>query len=100
MTDWDGTVSEIFINGESTGIIAYQPYKLDISKWIRKGDNQIEVRVMGSHRSLLGPHHNKTAQGISGPWHWQKVSGEMPAGEQYILPDYGMNQPFVLRSGE
>lgn len=37
---------------------------------------------------------------ISGPWHWQKVSGEMPAGEQYILPDYGMNQPFVLRSGE
>lgn len=100
LTDWDGTVSEVFVNGESTGIIAYQPYKLDVSKWIRKGDNQIEVRVIGSHRSLLGPHHNKTAQGISGPWHWQKVSGEMPAGEQYILPDYGMNQPFVLRSGE
>lgn len=36
---------------------------------MHRGENQIEVQVTGSHRSLLRPRRDKTTLGISGPWH-------------------------------
>jgi hypothetical protein len=40
-----GDIAEIWINGEPIGITWHAPYRLNISKAVHKGMNQLEVRV-------------------------------------------------------
>jgi hypothetical protein len=44
--------AEVFVNGESTGIRVAQPFKFNLSKFIKPGENNIEVRVANT----LAPH--------------------------------------------
>ncbi len=37
--------AEVFVNGESVGIRVAAPFKFNLSKFIKSGENQIEVRV-------------------------------------------------------
>ena len=45
------------VNGEEVGEIAWKPYSLDITPFIKNGKNTIELTVFASLRNLLGPHH-------------------------------------------
>lgn len=38
-------IAEVFINGSSAGILWTRPYALDITRFIRKGNNEITVKV-------------------------------------------------------
>ncbi|MDR3252284.1 MAG: hypothetical protein LBT35_01785 [Tannerella sp.] len=86
--EWQGTVSEVYVNGQSAGIIAFEPYVLDVSKILKKGENIVEVRVTGSNQNLLGPFHKDT-KGLVSPWDFRNVK-EYPAGEAYRQKDYGL----------
>lgn len=97
---WKGTVIEVFVNNEYAGIIAFQPYELDVTKYIKEGENSVEVRIMGSHRSLLGPHHKDEAPGFAGPGSWRGITGPQPAGEKYKMIDYGLIEDFQLISSK
>jgi hypothetical protein len=64
--------AEVFVNGESTGIRVAEPFKFNLSKVIKPGGNNIEVRVantLAPHFSIpdmalyLGP----TTSGLVGP---------------------------------
>jgi hypothetical protein len=64
--------AEVFVNGESTGIRVAEPFKFSLSKFIKPGGNNIEVRVantLAPHFSIpdmalyLGP----TISGLVGP---------------------------------
>lgn len=90
---WKGTVAEVYVNGEKAGIIASNPYRLDITSHVKQGKNQIEVRVIGSHKNLLGPHYNNPAPGLAGPWHWKNIKEQIP-GKEYQMQDYGLMQDF------
>lgn len=68
---WKGTVAEVYVNEVKAGIIAFDPYRLDITSLLKQGKNIIEVRVIGSHKNLLGPHYNNPAPGLASPWHWK-----------------------------
>ena len=92
LNKWKGTVAEVFVNGQKAGVIAYQPYNFDLSPYLKKGDNKIEVRVIGSLRNLFGPHYSHD-QGIMGPWHWNGVQKQAP-GCDYNLADYGLMEDF------
>ncbi len=35
----------------------WEPFTLDISKWLKKGKNKIEITAVNNLRNLLGPHH-------------------------------------------
>lgn len=96
LNKWKGTVAEVFVNDKKAGIVAYQPYQFDLSPYLKKGDNKVEVRVIGSLRNLFGPHYNRDA-GISGPWHWNGVSKQAP-GSDYYLFDYGLMEDFTIIS--
>lgn len=46
------------INGEDVGVRAWHPFQFDVTRWIRPGDNEITLKLFGSCRNLLGPHHH------------------------------------------
>jgi hypothetical protein len=96
--DWKGTVAEVYVNGKIAGLIAFPPYRADITPSVEKGKNLIEVRVIGSLRNLEGPHHNNPPAGLSSPWNWRNVK-EYPAGKDYLLFDYGLMGDFTLQQG-
>ena len=94
---WNGTVSEVLVNGISAGIIAFKPYVLDVSKLIRPGINQISVKIVGSNKNLFGPFHNQSSIGFVTP-NLYKGTVNYPAGKDYMQFDYGLYEPFLLVS--
>lgn len=96
LKEWNGTLSEVYVNGSKVGLIAYKPYEFDLSPYLKKGKNNIEVRVVGSLKNLLGPHYNQD-KGIASPWHWNDVHRQNP-GKDYNLLDYGLMKDFIVVS--
>ncbi len=95
LPEWQGTVSEVYVNTHFAGIIGFDPYELDVSKYLKVGKNEIEVRVVGSLKNLLGPHFKNPAPGLAGPGHWKNVEDNIP-GVDYQLLDYGLFNEFDL----
>ena len=94
LDEWKGTVAEVWVNHEKVGVIAYQPYQLDLTSCLKEGNNTVEVRVIGSLKNLLGPHYNQE-KGIAGPGHWKGVEKQIP-GSDYVQEEYGMKADFKL----
>jgi hypothetical protein len=97
--NWKGTIAEVTVNGQPATVIAFPPYKTDISGLIKPGNNKIEVKVIGSLRNLLGPHHSDPTPGFVTPGSWRGVKS-YPAGKEYQMVDYGLIEEFVLLHGE
>ena len=95
---WNGTVAEVSVNGQAAAIIAFPPYRTDISGLIRPGKNKIDVKVIGSLKNLLGPHHNNPKPGFVSPWTWRNVKS-YPPGADYQMVDYGLMEDFALLQG-
>lgn len=92
---WNGTMAAVTVNGKAAGVIAYDPFELDITKWLVAGKNKVDVEVIGSLKNLLGPHHGKHAPGLASPWHWRNIY-TYPAGKDYDTYDYGLMEDFQL----
>ena len=93
--EWNGTVSEVWVNGQKAGIIAYPPYQLDVTSSLREGINDVEVRVIGSLANLYGPHYESTP-GFVHLASWSGVENKK-AGADYILYPYGLEDDFRLQ---
>jgi hypothetical protein len=93
--NWTGTVAEVSVNGQSAGVIGFEPYSVDVSGLIRKGRNTVEVIITGSNKNLLGPFHGKPAPGMVSPWHFRGVKS-YPSGSDYQQLDYGLTDDFRL----
>lgn len=63
---WEGTLARVCVNGRKAGIIAWQPYAFDLTPYLRKGRNRVEVQVVGSLKNLFGPHYSAD-KGIGRP---------------------------------
>jgi hypothetical protein len=96
---WKGTIAEVSVNGQSAGLIGFPPYRADITGQVKQGVNKIDVRIVGSLKNLLGPHHNNPALGIASPWMWRNIKS-YPAGKDYQMFDYGLMEDFVLLNGK
>jgi hypothetical protein len=96
---WNGTVAEVSVNGQPSTCIAFPPYQTDISGMIKPGLNKIDVKIIGSLKNLLGPHHNNLTPGLASPGSWRNVKG-YPSGKDYQMLDYGLNEDFNLLWGE
>lgn len=99
LSEWNGTVAEVIVNGQPAGIIGLEPYELNITRYIRQGENYIELKITGSLKNLLGPHFKNPAPGLAGPGHWKNVNENIP-GEQYQMMDYGLFENYKLISYE
>jgi|WetSurMetagenome_2_1015567.scaffolds.fasta_scaffold00452_16 hypothetical protein len=95
---WNGTIAEVSVNGQSATVIAFPPYHTDVTGLLKTGINKIDVKVIGSLKNLLGPHHNNPKPGLASPWLWRNVK-IYPAGKDYQMLDYGLFEEFTLLHG-
>lgn len=95
LNKWNGTVSEVYINGKKVGIISSNPYRLDVSTYLKKGKNIVDVHVIGSHKNLLGPFYKNALLGLIRPWQWKGIKEQLP-GNEYQMLDYGLMEDFDL----
>ena len=47
----------ISVNGKHVAVRMFAPYEVDISEYLNKGDNEIEVTVVNNLRNMQGPTH-------------------------------------------
>ena len=95
LNKWNGTVAEVYVNGTKAGLIYSNPYRLDITSLLKKGSNQVDVRIIGSLRNLLGPHYRDPSPGLASPDLWKRIDKPIPVS-QYLMKDYGLIEGFDL----
>jgi hypothetical protein len=67
------SVADVFVNGEHAETLVWRPYRLDISKLIKPGKNEIKILVTNTEanqRAVGTRHHILTAidvDGMEGP---------------------------------
>ncbi len=88
-----GAIScQVKINGVDAGTLYRRPWRLDISKLVKAGENRIELILKNSLRNLLGPHHSAMGEYSSaGPYsftcrEYRASQGERPP-EQWSRED-------------
>ncbi len=96
--EWYGSVAKVIVNSKPAGHIAFQPWNLDVTDFIRPGANTVEVVVTGTLKNTLGPHHAGEMVGRAWPTAFEQGSeAGPPPGEKYHTLDYGLFEPFTLQ---
>jgi hypothetical protein len=93
---WNGSVASVIVNGQSAGLIAWQPYELDVTSFLAEGVNEITVEITGSLKNTFGFFYQKNEGWIFGPWSWNSSPEKIPSASEYFLMDYGLFEPFKL----
>jgi hypothetical protein len=96
LPDWNGTVASLSVNGQPAGLIAWQPYEVDVTSLLKEGANEITVTVTGSLKNTFGFFYQKSNGWIFGPWSWNYAPAKPPSADGYYLVDYGLFNPFEL----
>jgi len=100
LIDWYGSVAEVKINNKPAGIIAWRPNELDVTEYIREGNNEISIMISGTLKNLLGPHHIGPVTGEVRPHSFANGPKKMPSGNKYDFIDYGLFYDFFLIEAE
>jgi hypothetical protein len=97
LKSWRGTLADVVVNGTKAGMIAWDPYELDITGFLTPGKNEVKIQVCGSLYNTLGPHHNTKKLGQVDPWKfiWFK-EGKTLRGDDYNFIDYGLFEEFEI----
>lgn len=97
LTRWNGSVAKVRVNGREAGYIWHQPWQCDVTSQIKKGNNEIEVIVIGTLKNTLGLHHSKQSPGQVRPQAFREAPPTgPPAGIKYNVIPYGLFEPFEL----
>lgn len=95
---WYGSIARVKVNGADAGCIDAPPWERDVTRWIRKGQNEVEVTVVGTLKNTLGPHHGSPSLGTAWPGQFQNGPNPgPPPGRRYHTVGYGLFEPFVLK---
>jgi hypothetical protein len=97
LPDWYGSVARVNVNGQRAGYIVSAPWECDVTPLLKRGENTIEVVVIGTLKNTLGPHHGNHAPGSAWPsmFHNGPADGP-PPGRSYSTIGYGLFDPFLL----
>ena len=70
-------VTKVRVNGEYAGRLIWRALELDITDFVKDGENEIELEMMNSCRNLLGPHHHPAGELMSvGPGSFGAAAAE------------------------
>jgi len=94
---WYGAVAKVMVNGKEAGHIGWAPWKLDVSEFVKQGENTIDVIVIGTPKNLLGPHHAGKLRGSGGPWLFGEAPTLQPSGDCYDTIGYGLFENYELQ---
>jgi len=94
---WYGSVARVRVNGVDAGPIGWAPWESDVTKHLRRGENIIELTVIGTLKNTLGPHHGNPPLGRAWPAAFRAAPKDRrAAGSEYSTVGYGLLEPFVL----
>ena len=97
LPSWYGSVAEVRVGGRSAGYIVSRPWELDVTDRLQPGMNTIEVRVIGTLKNTLGPHHGNPVLGKAWPWAFRQAPAVgPPPGDAYDTVRYGVFEQPVL----
>ena len=103
LPDWYGAVATVSVNGRRAGTIYHRPWKCDVTDSLRLGEeNTVTVRVIGTLRNTLGPHHlGGAGDHVGSAWpnafHKAPETGP-PARSDYSTLDYGLFAPPAMEA--
>jgi len=95
--DLNTVVATVLVNGKEAGQIFVKPYEIEITDFLREGENIIEIQLTNSLRNLLGPHHHKVVEPIFvGP---ETFSDELNWTETYQFVPLGVSKAKIVFYG-
>jgi hypothetical protein len=98
LPNWYGSVAKVAVNGKPAGFIDAPPWECDVTQYVKRGQNEVEITVIGTLKNTLGPHHGKPALGAAWPASFhQGPNPGPPPGDSYSAVAYGLFEPFVLK---
>lgn len=65
--------ANVWVNGEYAGKLFFEK-RIDISKYAKSGENQIEVEYMVGNYNLFGPLHHGHIDWLVCPWHFDDIN--------------------------
>ncbi len=90
-----GSLCCVAVNGKQAGVAAWQPWRIDITPWIKNGSNSIDVEVVSTLRNTMGPLHH--TQGDRLPWVGpEQFVDEKNWTDDYQFVSYGILENLVL----
>ncbi|MCE1197338.1 MAG: hypothetical protein LWW85_00085 [Marinilabiliales bacterium] len=97
LNKWNGTLAVVSLNGKQIGQITRPPYELDLPKSELAQGGNLTVDVIGSLKNTFGFFYKSAAgKWIIGPGDWDTAPAGLPVAGDYILPDYGLMEPFSV----
>lgn len=86
--------AELFVNGNSAGLLAFAPFEKDVTEFLRDGENEISFNLLSGNRNLLGPHHKPYGESYSvGP---ATFTDKIGWSDPQNLPTWTDDYSFVL----
>ena len=93
-------IAEVAINGERAGLVAWPPWRVEVTDLLKAGENEIEITLYGTCRNLLGPHHHIEGELISvGPASFSSNPPPSAGGRKKTWTDDYSFVPFGLLGG-
>ncbi|MBN1942599.1 MAG: hypothetical protein JW849_04810 [Phycisphaerae bacterium] len=89
--EYKGIGVRLFVNGQSAGVIAWEPNELDITEFVQAGQNELAIQVLGHRRNSHGPLHLKNKPNWVGPSEFQMPKDDWMDG--YNLVSCGLLAP-------
>jgi hypothetical protein len=74
----------VLVNGQSAGLIAWEPNEIEITDLLRAGANELRFTVIGHRRNSHGPHHNNEK------WPAWTGPGQFQAGADHWFEGYNL----------
>jgi len=93
---WNGTMACVWLNGEKAGLIMVPPYEFELPP-LKTGENTVAVEIIGSLKNTFGFFYKSAAgKWIIGPGDFDVAPPSLSSFSDYILPDYGLFEPFSV----
>jgi len=89
LIDPSGTLFIVRVNGREAGRILWRPYNVDLTPFLKRGKNTLEIEVVSSGQNAHGPLHVR--EGDSYRWFGPPAfEGEWCLKKEFGLFDYGL----------
>ncbi|NQT84863.1 hypothetical protein HQ563_17735, partial [bacterium] len=83
------SLCRVIVNGEEAGIVAWCPWRIDITRLLKDGRNSVAVEVVSTLRNTMGPLHHKAKDDLAwvGP---EQFVDEANWTDEYNFVPYGI----------
>lgn len=96
MGEYSAVHIAIWVNGKLAGHIPWRcTHRIEITEYIKNGENIIEIEVVGSPRNMLGPLHRKRGKSLWTDSYSFRTEGEEYT-QEYTLYPYGIFSPIII----